>query len=194
MIQHHFHVHLLPHVGSIFGEVPFDLHFGQLLAPDFHVPVLEADEVGEDLLQALLQLLLLTPQIHQSIFSLLQGCLAAADFLLPCFHLLEEVLPLITDQKDRVYLLHFANQLFREDEFVKIEEMTYKKLEQKVLNECDIMAIIQKVALAIAKKKSKEEKDRQKETQAKAQAEAEKDGRADHGREAGSREKACGPR
>ncbi|MDD0853593.1 hypothetical protein HBN50_10810 [Halobacteriovorax sp. GB3] len=58
---------------------------------------------------------------------------------------LDDILPLITEPKDRAFLLNFANQLFREDGIVPIEKKTYENLEKKIMQGIDILSITNKI-------------------------------------------------
>jgi uncharacterized membrane protein YebE (DUF533 family) len=64
---------------------------------------------------------------------------------------IDEILPLITDNKDRANLLHFANILFREDGLDKMEEKQYKILTDKIIGEIDLLSAMKEVEIENAK-------------------------------------------
>jgi len=58
---------------------------------------------------------------------------------------LDDLLPLITDKRDRAHLLHFANTLFRKDGFARIEKKQYKILTDKIIGQVDVFSAMKEV-------------------------------------------------
>ena len=73
---------------------------------------------------------------------------------------INEVLPNVTHLNDRALLLHFANNLFRQDGFEDIEKVQYEQLEQTIMCDVDLMSAVKKVEMEMAKVTIKEEEEK----------------------------------
>lgn len=71
---------------------------------------------------------------------------------------IDEILPKVTDKKDRSHLLHFANILFRSDNQYSPEEKEFfKNLEEEILQGIQLHKVRSRIASVKTLKKSKNE-------------------------------------